>query len=1055
MAEVKCSTCGQLNPEDHNFCDHCNAPLFSYESLAEDETSLRDDFQLEDPAFAPEPPRAPTDDKGSSDDYIPSDDSLIANLRDGTVASSGEDDASRLDDLLAPLPGETIPAEPAAHDSLDESSRLDEYLGAEETPEEDLIDRMLPKEPPLEKTTSDPASEPPPALDPFLEPDPRADLLGDFSSEESKLDSWDLFSEPEDAKEQPSASSEDLGSPGEWEYITPGPEETAPEKEEPADEFDFLASLTAEDPEPSPEEEPEELAPEWDFPDLSLPEEPTPETPASEPAPEWDFLTSPDSAESGKPEEQPAGEIPGDWDFLTSPDTPEPGSPAESPSLDTPSNWDFLTAPGSEEPESPPGLPTQEAAGSGWDFLTSPDQEPPSSPPVQADAEPPIEEQEPPIPASREAEVPEDLDFLAADKAAGPVTIGFSPDLDDEKDSIPEFGSPGFEEESGWIDMLAEPGERREAEPEAFPEPKKPQTDWLDKIKRLNKSSEMVDEDSSFPDWLSVSDRSAREEPEMSEPPPRAEVQAEEDPAAPASALPDWLQIDDDDESLNEFLRKKDLTNEEYKPAIVRGITDKLPPQEDEEDEDAPATGLSDSQQIKFPSWAGDGAKPQEKVPEGMEFLAGQEGSGPVDPFQMEQEEDIDDLFSEELPSWLTSDPSESAFEDFEVELTAGDLPGWVEAMRPVVESTDASGLADDEDYIENYGPLAGIPSVLPAEAEGVLDPEKVSRKPLDLVATKSQLDYMEVLKRLIADEKKSKTILKPAPIATQRVLRWLIAIILLVTTAGTVVFGGQITAEPPTAAQAMNTGYGALYDQIEALHDTQPVLIAFDYQPAAAGELHTAAAGVVDHLMKQGTYLSFVSTQPTGPALAENFLATTQSQHNYRHTQQYINLGYLPGEAAGLVSFVIAPKQIIPLAFDGSNAWQAPPLLGVNSITDFEMILVITDDPETAKVWIEQVGTILGDKTLNMVVSAQVEPMIQPYFRSSPQYLNGYVAGIIDSMNYEQLLGRPNLANKVWLPFNLGIIITVSTIFIGGLANGVLSLFSRHRSRSTAEVKK
>ena len=374
--------------------------------------------------------------------------------------------------------------------------------------------------------------------------------------------------------------------------------------------------------------------------------------------------------------------------------------------------------------------------------------------------------------------------------------------------------------------------------------------------------------------------------------------------------------------------------------------------------------------------------------------------------------------------------------------------------MRPVVESTDATGLSEDEDYIENYGPLAGIPSVLPAEADVAFDPEKAARKPLDLFASKSHQDFVNVLKKLINDENKTRTILKPAPVATQRVLRWLIALIMLVTTAGTVIFGGVVDTEPPTAAQILNSGYGALYEQIESLYDGQSVLIAFDYQPASAGELHTAAAGVVDHLMKQGTYLSFISTQPTGPALADHFLATTQKKHGYIHTQQYINLGYLPGESAGLLSFVIAPKKIIPLAFDGSNAWGSPPLLHVNSINDFAMVLVITDDPETAKIWIEQVGTILEDTPLNMVVSAQAEPLIQPYFRSSPQLLKGYVSGIIDSMNYEQLLDRPNLATKAWLPFNLGIIITVGTIFIGGLANGVLSLFSRHRSRAAGDSK-
>ena len=109
----------------------------------------------------------------------------------------------------------------------------------------------------------------------------------------------------------------------------------------------------------------------------------------------------------------------------------------------------------------------------------------------------------------------------------------------------------------------------------------------------------------------------------------------------------------------------------------------------------------------------------------------------------------------------MTSASTSSAFEDFDEELSQGELPGWVEAMRPVVESTDATGLSEDEDYIENYGPLAGIPSVLPAEAEIALDPDQVPRKPLDLIATKSQQDYVNVLKKLISDENKTKTIYK------------------------------------------------------------------------------------------------------------------------------------------------------------------------------------------------------------------------------------------------------------------------------------------------------
>jgi len=626
-----------------------------------------------------------------------------------------------------------------------------------------------------------------------------------------------------------------------------------------------------------------------------------------------------------------------------------------------------------------------------------------------------------------------------------PVSDFRSGDLGEEPE--PSFESDTFEEDSGWLDMLQDPGSQEGSPPDSASarEEKKPQTDWLDRIKRLNKSSDLVEEDSSFPDWLSVSEKPADEE--------RPAATAEEPEEAPSSDVPAWLQLDENDEMLSEFLRKKDLTNEEYKPQIKKSTAEleELP-----ESYGAPEPEEGSSQSKKFPSWADNESEPAE-VPDELQFLTGMDQEAVpkkiVDPFQGEDDY-LDDLFSEELPEWLTTAATDEEVLPFEEEISLGELPGWVEAMRPVVESSDASGLSDDEDYIENYGPLAGIPSVLPAEADIVQDPQKEAKKPLDLVATKTHQENVNLLKKLIGDETKTKQIQKAAPFQTQRVLRWLIAIILLVSTAGTIIFGGPFENPAPPESYSPTIGYGALYSEIENLYDTQPVLVAFDYQPASAGELHTAAAGVVDHLMEQGTYLTFLSTEPTGPALAEYFLVTTQASHNYQHTQQYINLGYLPGESAGLLSFIIAPKQIIPLAFDGSNAWGSPPLLGVNSIQDFAMILVITDDPNTAKIWIEQVATILEETPLTMVVSAQVEPLIQPYFRTSPQLVSGYVSGVIDSINYEGLIGRPNLAHQRWLPFNIGIIITVSTIFIGGLANGVLSLFSRHRARRIGEIK-
>ncbi len=1049
MAEVLCPICGRPNSEHREFCDFCGNPLDGALRVEGDSSSARNDLlgdQLSDSM----------DDASRLDSLVPApDDEIEPAQQDKTQRDEPLNGDSRLESLLSAqddLVEEPPQVEPEASDAFNGGSRLDDYLPVEETPvhqepgdikqdDSSRLDEYFSSEEssdalPLDRgSLSEEQMDDSSRLDDYLTPEsPQEEAEPDESARLDDFFADDPFKSPDPSK----TDEEDSRSPGLDPFAEPPlPErETTPADQSPLeDPFFSRDDLFSDSPAKQPPEEqglqqpdseqeyPDDLwasdpdqASDWDLPETTpAPEDRQEEKPAEDIDPgQWDFL---ESAQPSGEEEPPESIDAGEWDFLDPAPTQKDPEQEKSPESIDAGEWDFLD-PTPVPDQSSAESPAEPAGADEWDLLD------PS--PARSD-----QEEISPSPEKAEPEEAEDWSFLDPGPTSDLEPIEIEQEYQMESD----------EEDAGWLDMLQDPAtrQRSETEPEPSSEPQQPQTDWLEKIKRLNKSSDLVDEDSSFPDWLSVTGKTA----EFSGDPTGEGTDSPDD-------VPDWLHLDDD-ESLNEFLRRKDLSNEEYKPKIT---TDSLDEKEDSVDSSVPDVELSDSQQIKFPSWAEEQRAKEQKRQEAEPAVTGEvSAKEPIEPFQIE-EEHFDDLFSEELPSWLTEASSEEIRETISDNLAQGELPGWVEAMRPVVESTDASGLDEDEEYIENYGPLAGIPSVLPAEAEIGIDLDQNVQKPLDLLATKSQQRYVDLLKRLIGDENKSKTIQLPSPLQTQRVLRWLMSIVMLVAIAATLIFSGSVDMESPPAAQVEGTGFSALYEEIETLYDGQPVLIAFDYQPASAGELHTAAASVVDHLMTEGTFLTFISTQPTGPALAEHFLDTTQSRHAYIHTQKYINLGYLPGESAGLLSFMIAPEKIIPLAFDGSNAWDSPPLISIDSINDFKMILVITDDPNTAKIWIEQVGSRLDDTPLTMVVSAQVEPLIKPYFRTSPRQLNGYVAGVIDGINYEELTERPFLANKLWLPFNVGIVLSVAIIFIGGMANGVLSLFSRRKEKAMGDAK-
>jgi len=134
------------------------------------------------------------------------------------------------------------------------------------------------------------------------------------------------------------------------------------------------------------------------------------------------------------------------------------------------------------------------------------------------------------------------------------------------------------------------------------------------------------------------------------------------------------------------------------------------------------------------------------------------------------------------------------------------------------------------------------------------------------------------------------------------------------------------------------------------------------------------------------------------------------------------------------------------------THAWENQALVGVTRLQDFAAIIVLTDNAETGRAWVEQVQPTLGVGNTPMlaVVSAQAAPVMQPYYESSQ--IKGMVAGLAGGMTYEQLRQVPGTAHAYWSTFQAGLLAAMAFIIIGILFQGVLALFppvnprGRHR---------
>ncbi len=561
--------------------------------------------------------------------------------------------------------------------------------------------------------------------------------------------------------------------------------------------------------------------------------------------------------------------------------------------------------------------------------------------------------------------------------------------------------------------------------------------DWL-RAEAAESVPAVASGESDFPDWSSGEDEEIAPEPAApavegglpdwlsdldGETPPLGETEAE--PVAPSlyAETPDWVS---------------DLGGGDEPASTSPDKVDDLPDWfADLGEEETPLFGEPEA---ALPTPAGGEEIPDWVVP-GL--------AAPVAPFVIDDEFDDDLLDVDKLPDWLAGKVGEQDTEDdTEVsDLAPADLPGWLEAMRPVETSMPGTVL-DDDGPVESVGPLAGLRNVLPADP-GIDRMKKPPTYSVKLHVAESQQAQAALFEELLANEGQALPILPPSRLSSQRIMRWLIALILCVVV-GFVVVGGSQNVPLPDQADVPAETFAAS-KLVNALSDASPVLVAFDYEPGMSGEMNAAAAALVDHLMLKGARLTLVSTSPTGPAMAEYFLRNIEAEREYVSGIQYINLGYIPGGAAGLRGFAEMPRLITTLSFDSMNPWGTPPLQGVDAISDFALVVVITDDSDTARTWIEQVQPKLGNTPFVAVVSAQAEPMVRPYYGAQVQ---GMVTGLMGGAAYEQTMGQDsyNLARVYWDAFSVGLILAVAAILIGGAVN-IISVLLAHKKGTKGEA--
>ena len=378
--------------------------------------------------------------------------------------------------------------------------------------------------------------------------------------------------------------------------------------------------------------------------------------------------------------------------------------------------------------------------------------------------------------------------------------------------------------------------------------------------------------------------------------------------------------------------------------------------------------------------------------------------------------------------------PTEEAMPE-EGSLAQVELPSWLEAMRPL-EAPRRGRPQVEAGQVEASGPLSGLRGVLPFEP-GLFQTKKPSTPEFNLRVSENQSARAQALEELI----KSEGVTQPLParpiVTSQNLLRIAIFLVLSASIIWSIWRSGSAAPRPEFSPDAFAVG-----SLINRLSNLAPVLLAVDYEPALSAEMEAASAAVLDHLLLKGASLAIVSTVPTGPTQAERLLSEVvrRGNHSPAVASQHTNLGYIPGGAGGLQAFAQSPRQVTPFNVHGVSAWEGGIMQSIDSLDDFSLVVVITENPQTARAWIEQVKPNMGNTPLIMVVSAQAEPLVRPYYQAYPPQVQGLLTGLQGGVSYERLNARPGPAYRYWDAFSLGLAVSALLIVFGGATNAILA---------------
>jgi len=399
------------------------------------------------------------------------------------------------------------------------------------------------------------------------------------------------------------------------------------------------------------------------------------------------------------------------------------------------------------------------------------------------------------------------------------------------------------------------------------------------------------------------------------------------------------------------------------------------------------------------------------------------------------------------LPGWLSNLAPAKPAPVAGVHLAPVALPSWLEAMRPV-EVQRPTITPEVDDYEETVGVLAGLHGVLRPQP-AVTQPGKSATQVHKLAISDAQAKQADLLVRTLAEGTQAHPAAKRSFWMALPLARLAVFAVLFVAFVTPLIFPEAKGFYTP--APRWNQAAQDAYNVVNDLSPAEPVLVAFDYDPAQAGELDPLAQAIISNLQRHSVPVVGISTSPVGAATGEALLSRVFTD-TAAYGSQYVNLGYLPGGPVGMLELTSGLKPLFAADYRGNDTkwvWDTTFLSRTQQLSSFGAIVLVSATPDTVRAWVEQLQYASPRPAIVAAVSAGAEPLVRPYYDPEPAkaQIRGLVSGILGAAQYERQSGAAGVASgEMWDVLGWGLVAIIVMLIVGTLFYGVTGLLSRQK---------